>query len=199
VLCLLGAMGSGKSRVAEELARRGGRVISGDQLGHEALRQPDLRAHVVERWGPGVLDEHGEVSRRHLGAIVFGDPAERRALEELVFPWIGRRLREEVAAAQADCGVQFVVVDAAVLLEAGWDRSCDRIVYVNTPRAVRLQRLAGQRGWDEEELRARTRAQMSLTAKVSRADCVIDNSGSAEQLRCQIDALLEQLGLPAAG
>jgi dephospho-CoA kinase len=78
VIGLVGGMGSGKSRVAEELAKRGARLISGDPLGHDALRQPDIRDQAVRRWGPDVLDGHGAIDRRRLGAIVFADAAERR-------------------------------------------------------------------------------------------------------------------------
>jgi dephospho-CoA kinase len=193
VVCLLGGMGSGKSHVAAELARRGGKVISGDRIGHDALRQPDVRDRVVRRWGPGVLDEGGDVNRRKLGALVFADPAERQALEALVHPWIARRIDEEVAAARADPAVRVVVVDAAVLLEAGWDRCCDWIVFVYAPRTARLRRLAGQRGWSEEEVDARARAQMSLSRKAGRADFVIDNAGPPARLGPQVDELLRQL------
>src|SRR3954466_9621810 len=99
VIGLIGGIGSGKSRVAAEFVRHGARVVSGDQAGHEALRQPEIRSRVVERWGPEVLDEKGEINRRRLGAMVFADPTELRALEALVFPWIERRLRVEIDAA----------------------------------------------------------------------------------------------------
>src|SRR5207253_9155202 len=99
VLGLIGGIGSGKSRVADALARRGGRVIAGDLLGHEALRQPQVRDQVVGRWGRGVLNDQGEIDRRKVGAIVFADNAELRALEALTFPYIERRIAEEIARA----------------------------------------------------------------------------------------------------
>jgi dephospho-CoA kinase len=142
-----------------------------------------------------VLDEQGEVVRKRLGAIVFADKAERQALEALVFPYIERRLQEEIAAAQADPQVPFVVLDAAIMLEAGWNRMCDRIVYVHAPRAVRLQRLAEQRGWTEKEVAARERAQMPLSEKISRADVVLDNSGPPEETAAQAADLLRRWGL----
>ncbi len=196
VVGLIGGIGSGKSRVAEALARHGARIVSGDQFGHEALRQPDIIAQVTRRFGTGVLDEDGKVSRRRLGALVFADPAELRALEALVFPWIERNLESEIARGQADPKVALIVLDAAVLLEAGWNKYCNGVVYVHAPRAVRLARLAGQRGWSAKEVAARENAQMSLTEKVTRADYVVDNSGPPEQLETQIGRLLKQLGLP---
>lgn len=195
VVGLLGGIGSGKSRVAGLFARYGGKVVSGDALGHEALRQADIKARVVGRWGPGVLNEDGEVNRRNVATIVFADPAELRELEAMVFPWIKRRLNEEVTAALADPTVKLVVVDAAVMLEAGWDQLCDRLVYVEVPREVRLRRLAETRGWSEKEVAARERAQMPLMEKAARASSVVDNAGPPEVMARQVEALLRQWGV----
>jgi dephospho-CoA kinase len=195
VIGLIGGIGSGKSRVAALLAQRGGRVVSGDAAGHEALRQPGIRAQVVRRWGRDVLDEKGEVNRRRLAAIIFADPAERQALEAMVFPWIKQRLAEQIAAARADPLARFVVLDAAVMLEAGWNEVCDYIVYIHVPRAMRLERLVQQRGWSPKEVEARENAQISLSEKASRADAAVDNSGSLEETARQLDSLLQQWGI----
>ncbi len=198
VIGLIGGIGSGKSEVAAAFARRGARIIAADELAHAALRQPELRQRIVARWGSGILDEHGEIARRRLGAIVFADAAERRALEEIVHPWICRRIREEVEAARADPTVCLVVLDAAVMLEAGWHGVCDRLVYIDAPREVRLRRLAGQRGWTSAEAEARERAQLPLTEKAARADHVLDNATSLENLERQVDDLLHLWGVTSA-
>jgi dephospho-CoA kinase len=195
VIGLLGGIGSGKSRVAEVFARHGARVIDADRVGHDALRDPEVRRRIVERWGAGLLDDKGEIVRRRLGQIVFADDNERRALEAIVHPWIGRRVREEVDAAQAQADSGFVLLDAAVMLEAGWNNACDKLVFVDAPRAVRLERVARQRGWTETEVQARERAQLPLTAKAARADHVLDNSGTLEDLERQVDDLLRIWGL----
>jgi dephospho-CoA kinase len=193
VLGLIGGIGSGKSRVAAELIRHGARVIAADEFGHEALRQPPIKEALLQRWGNSILREDGEINRRRLGAIVFADPAERRALEAEVFPFIERRIKEEVAKACQDSAARCVVLDAAIMLETGWDRVCDWVIYIHAPRAQRWLRLARSRGWTEKEVLQRSQAQLPLTAKVTRADFVIDNSGDEDYLQKRVDKLLKQL------
>ncbi|HMF12090.1 MAG TPA: dephospho-CoA kinase [Gemmataceae bacterium] len=195
VIGLLGGMGSGKSRVAAEFAKHGAIVVSADELGHEALRQPAIRDALVRRWGREVLGECGELDRGRVGRIVFADGVERKALESVVHPYIGRRIRDEIEAARADPTVRFVVLDAAIMLESGWSEVCDQLIYVHAPRAVRLRRLAQQRGWSAKEVDARERAQVSLTEKASRAGSAIDNSDSPESLSRQVADLLRQWGI----
>jgi dephospho-CoA kinase len=192
VIGLVGGIGAGKSRVAAALACRGGRIVSGDEAGHEALRQSELKQRIAARW-PGVIDAADEVDRRKLGAIVFADEAERLALEQIVRPWIGERLRAEIEAARLDPAVAFVVLDAAVMLEAGWTDVCDLLVYVNVPRDVRLKRITEQRGWSAEEVARREAAQMSVEQKAAAALVTIDNAGPPEALEPQIDQVLERL------
>jgi dephospho-CoA kinase len=196
VIGLIGGIGSGKSLVAAEFARRGGRIVSGDKAGHEALRQPPIREQVVRHFGPEVLAVDGQVDRKKLGARVFADPAARQALETLVFPYIKEKLQSEIAAAQQDVQVAFVVLDAAIMLEAGWNKVCDWLVYIHAPRAARLARLAAQRGWCAKEVAARENAQMTLTDKVNCADWAIDNSGTPEDTACQVADLVSRLGNP---
>jgi dephospho-CoA kinase len=195
VIGLLGGIGSGKSQVAALLAHRGARVVAGDELAHAALRQPEIQSQVVARWGPDVVDERGEILRRKLGSIVFADHGERRALEAMVHPWIKRRIAEEVAAARADPAVRLIVLDAAVMLEAGWNDVCDRLVFVDAPREVRLRRVAGQRGWAAAELEERERSQLPLTEKAARADHVLENATTLEDLERQVNDLLHLWGL----
>jgi len=195
VIGLIGGIGSGKSQVAAAFARNGARVIAGDQLGQAALRDPDLRARVASRWGEAIVDEQGEIDRRRLGAIVFADPVERKALEAITHPWIRRHIRAKIEEARRDPRVPLIVLDAAIMLEAGWNEVCDRLVYIEAPRAVRLERVARQRGWSEKEVDARERAQLPLTEKVVRADHVLDNSASLEYLNRQVTDLLRLWGL----
>lgn len=193
IVGVVGGIGSGKTHVARLLAENGGLLISGDELGHEVLREPEVVARVLRRWGPDVLDEHGAVQRRTLGRIVFADPAELRALEEIVFPRIGRRIREEMARAEGDPAVDRIVLDAAVMLEAGWAEALDLLVFVEAPAEVRLDRVREKRGWDAAELQRRERAQLPLEEKRRRADRIVRNDGDEEHLRQDLAQVLQHL------
>jgi dephospho-CoA kinase len=195
IIGLVGGLGSGKSLVAKAFARHGATIVAGDSLGHEALERPEILERIAARWGERVLDTNGIVDRKKMGAVVFASPVERANLELLVFPWIEQRIREELAKALANPAVPFVVLDAAIMLEAGWNNECDRIVYVHAPRAARLERLAAQRGWNAEQLAERETAQLPLSVKASRADIAVDNSGSAENTQQQVDAVVKHWGL----
>jgi dephospho-CoA kinase len=185
VLGIVGGIGSGKSFVAERLVALGGHLIVADALGHEGLRQPDIKAAIRARWGDYVFRD-GEVDRRRLAKIVFADEAERHALEAIQFPYIGRRVAEEIAKARLDPSVRFVILDAAVLLEAGWRSRCDHVLFVDAPRPVRLERVKS-RGWTEADLAAREAHQMPLVEKRALCDEVLVNDGA-------IDTLLGRLG-----
>ena len=190
VIGIVGGIGSGKSLVAAAFAVRGGHLIEADQLGHEALRQPDIKKQVIGLWGPGVVNDQGEINRRALGKIVFADERQRQKLESLVFPWIGRRIAEEIERGRQDDYKSFIVLDAAIMFETGWYRSCDKIVFVDAPREIRLQRLNQTRGWTDKDSAVREQAQMPLAEKRQRADVVLMNDGTTADLDAQVDKIL---------
>ena len=193
VLGLVGGIGAGKSTVADALARHGGRIVAADPLGHEALERPDILARVVEIWGErGILTPDGKVDRKKFGRIVFPSPVERSRLEHLVHPYIEGRIKEEVDKARVDPAARFVVLDAAIMLEAGWDGVCDKLVFVDAPRPVRLARVQAQRGWTDADLANREAVQMPGEKKKERADAVIDNGGSPEAAAAQVDELVRK-------
>jgi len=182
VIGIVGGIGSGKSLVARAMQSLGGYLINADLLGHEALEQADVKTQIVQRWGDSILNAQGKADRRQIGRIVFANAEELRALESFVFPYIEKRIHEEIAHARTRSDVQFIILDAAILLETGWKRHCDKVVFVDTPRATRLQRLQNNRGWDEAEVDRREKAQMPLEEKKLHADAVLLNDGEPEKV-----------------
>lgn len=190
VIGLVGGIGSGKSHVAALLADRGGCVVAADPFGHEGLRTQAIKTACVARWSDAILGPDGEIDRRKLAKIVFADAEELRFLESLQFPYIGRRIREETARQRANPACRFVVLDAAILLEAGWP--VDLVLFVDCPREVRLERVK-TRGWTEGNLDAREAAQLPLDEKRRRADAVVLNVGTSAEIAARVDAALATL------
>ncbi len=193
---LIGGIGAGKSTAARMLAARGGAIVDADALGHEALLQPDIRQNIVDRWGERVLAADGKIDRKVLAGIVFANSGERVALEAVVFPYIREQATAHIVRAVAELGVRFVVLDAAVLLEAGWDDACDRVLYIDAPRELRLQRLAARSGWTAEQVESREAAQWPAAEKMKRADVVLVNDGEPLWLQEQIDQVLAKSDVP---
>jgi dephospho-CoA kinase len=194
VLGLVGAIGGGKSAAAAILARKGGLVIDADVLGHEALELPEVKAGVERRWGPGVMKPDGSVNRRALAGVVFAHEAERKGLETMVFPAIARGALRRIDEGRADPAVSFVVLDAAVMIEAGWKHLADRLLYLDAPRDVRVKRVA-ERGWTEADLTAREAAQMPADEKKRLCDAVLNNDGSLSALEAALDVTLAAWGI----
>jgi dephospho-CoA kinase len=187
ILGLTGGVASGKSLVAGLLARHGAVVLDADRAGHEALRLPHVEEAIRCRFGPGVFGLDGRVDRLRLARLVFDQSQEgteaRRDLETMTHPEIARLLSEQIQAVPAN--TPLAVVDAALLFEAGWDKLCGKLAFVDAPPEVRLAR-AKARGWTAEEFAAREAAQESLDFKRRRADVVIDNSGRLEDTQLQV-------------
>ncbi len=205
VLGLIGGIGAGKSRVAALLADRGAVVLDADAVGHEVLKEQAVRGEVLARFGERIVDRSGlqgpegtsdgppPVDRRALGAIVFNDPAALRDLETVVHPPMRRTFEREIDRAVREGRRGAVVLDAAILLEKGWNSLCDRVVYVDAPHDQRLARLAAQRGWTEQTLSARERAQWPSEEKKRRADLIVVNDAGPDALEAAVDHLWETL------
>jgi dephospho-CoA kinase len=193
VIGLVGGIASGKSLVARQMVELGAGWLDADRAGHEALEIPEIKQALRDRWGDDVIAVDGRVSRTAVGQHVFGPgaTADRRFLEQLTHPRIGELLGRQAAALEEE-GKSVLVLDAPLLMEAGWDEFCDKTVFVDTPHEVRLQRARG-RGWSDAEFSAREAAQESLDVKRKRADVVLDNSGSPEFTREQVERFWRSL------
>jgi dephospho-CoA kinase len=190
VLGLIGGIGAGKSLVGRIFADRGAVVLDADAIGHALLDQKPAREEVVKRFGTRVLEnatgapgESPRINRLVLGALVFGQPQALRDLESILHPRMRRTFERVISRAVRGGSNPAVVLDAAVLLEAGWNDLCDAVVFVDAPREMRLERLRVQRGWSAEKLDSRERAQLPLDEKRRRAHHVINNDSDAEALR----------------
>jgi dephospho-CoA kinase len=203
VIGLIGGIGSGKSAVGAILEARGAALINADGVGHELLRSPEVRDQVVARFGQSVLaltpsrsaaTLPTQIDRAALGAIVFADPARRRELEAILHPLMRERFLREIEHVTRQGKALMVVLDAAILVEAGWDDLCDGVVFVDAPRDIRLARVAKERGWDRAALELREAAQWPCEKKRSHADLVLRNASGIDALNQEVAKVDDLLG-----
>ena len=199
---LVGGVAAGKSTAAGEFARLGAAVVDGDAIGHRLLGAPAVQRAIRRRWGARVfsLGQRGSpargradspgrdaaVDRAALGRIVFADPRELAALDGILHPRIRREMTRQIAAARRKASVPAVVVDAAVLFEAGWDDLCTAVVFVDSPASARARRAASGKGWHRARWRKRENSQISLDKKRRNSDYIMDNSFGVSRLRDQV-------------
>ncbi len=196
IVGILGGVASGKSLVAEQFRHLGAKILDADQVGHEVLREPEVIQAARERWGDAVIAEDGQINRSKVAKIVFAPPPagteELAFLEQLTHPRIGTRLEQELARLRRSRDVELVVLDAPVMLKSGWDKFCDHILFIEVPRNLRQER-ARKRGWNDADFAARESSQESLEVKRAAADQTIDNSGSVEATRQQVESFWRSL------
>jgi dephospho-CoA kinase len=184
---LTGGIGSGKSTVAGMLAELGACVIDADRVGHDVYRPgSEGFRRVHEAFGAEVVAGDGTIDRQVLGARVFGDEQALARLNALLHPLIGEEIRDRITAAAAQDPDRPVVVEAAIMLEAGW-RFFERLWVVVVDRETAIARVTASRGLTREEVERRIDAQMSNEERRRLADLVIENDGSLEALRAQVE------------
>jgi len=214
ILGLLGGVASGKSLVADQLKSLGAGILDGDQAGHEVLQQTEVKQEIFKRWGAEVFEpdpktqtcevnagtetfptesqvnQASRVNRAALARIVFQPSAAGREaleqLEQITHPRIKLLLERQLSSFRAE-GYSLAVLDAPVMIKAGWHKLCNVIMFVDAPHAARLAR-AKRRGWEEGEFERREAAQESLEYKRSLADVIIDNSGTPEATAIQVNS-----------
>ena len=189
VIGLTGSIGTGKSEAARQLEALGASIISADQVGHEAYT-PNTEAweHVVSAFGDEILQDDGEIDRRKLGTIVFSDPGQLERLNQIMHPRMAQMVADKVEVLRGQ-GVEVVVVEAALLFEAGWDSLVEEVWTTDSPEQAVIERLKVRNGMSEEEARKRMSSQMGRTERLERSDYVIENSGDMAALGSAIKEL----------
>ncbi|MFL6103290.1 MAG: dephospho-CoA kinase [Actinomycetes bacterium] len=188
---LTGGIASGKSTVSAMLAEQGAEVIDADHIARQVV-MPGTPAwcKIREHFGPGVLHPDGQIDRQALADIVFADKTKLALLNEITHPAIFARIADRLEEHHDQDVV--VVLDAALLIEAGLSEGVDVVIVVHSPQEIQLERLAAK-GMGERDASDRIAAQLAPEKRLARADIVIDNSGSLEKLGRRVDEVWQEL------
>ena len=192
VIGLTGGIGSGKSTVSQILAELGAVILDADKIGHEALKDVEIRRDIIAAFGEQVLAPGGDIDRNRLGKIVFADASALSQLNRIVHPRMHDMVKAQLEKYQEQ-GVAVVILEAPLLVEAGWASSVDEVWVTVAPESTVLRRLRERSGLSEEESLARVRSQLSSEERLRRADVVIDADCSLTELRARVKELWQRL------
>jgi dephospho-CoA kinase len=199
VIGIIGGMCSGKSTVAAEFAKLGCAVINADEIAHQLLDDKDVRAKIVRVFGKEVLDEEGKISRVELAKRVFGDGGQKTEgrmslLTGILHPPVLARVEQLIARYMQEPGVKAIVLDMPLLVEVGWEKRCDRVIFVDCDLPIRRKRAQKTGLFEADELKIRENLQISLDKKKRIADNIVDNnsdlSGLSKQITCIFSSIV---------
>ena len=183
---LTGGIGTGKSEVTRLLEALGASVIYADRIGHEAYKHPSpIWQEVVSAFGKGILGSDGEIDRKKLGSLVFSDPGAMEKLNAIMHPKMAEIIDDKISHFR-NAGAEMVVVEAALLLEAGWDAMVDEVWLVHAPKEAIVERLKIRSHLSEGEVEDRMRSQLSYEESSRRAQVVIHNTGDLSELHSKV-------------
>jgi dephospho-CoA kinase len=187
LLGLTGGIGSGKSTVSSELARRGAIVIDADQVVRE-LQSPGgaVLAAMVEHFGDGILNDDGTLNRQNVADIVFNDPEQLKALNAIVHPKVGEEIDRRIEQERSTDHI--VILDVPLLVESKAYET-EGIIVVDTDPEIAVQRLVEFRGFKAEDARSRMKLQATREERRAEAAWIVPNDGTQEELMIEIDKL----------
>ena len=196
VIGVVGGIASGKSFVTRHLKSYGAVVLDADRIGHDVLLRESVKAEIHQRWGKEVFAADGQVDRGKLAAIVFDpqQPEQLHHLESITHPLIADELRAEIDRQWETDDLQYLVLDAPVMVKAGWHVVCNVIIFVDATTETRWRR-ASERGWSREMFDRRESMQATIERKREISSHVIDNNGSQESTIEQLDEFWKEVSL----
>ncbi len=182
-----GGIGSGKSTVCGEFRKLGRSVLNADDIARKILDTDGrVKRRVQETFGPGAYLVDGELDRKKMATIVFADPRLRKKLDAIVHPEVFRAFEEMTGAIPGEQRRPYVVVEAALIYESGYDRALDCVVVVDAPEETRIARIMQRDACSREEVLGRIRSQMSARVKAARADFLIVNDRNTTELAAKV-------------
>jgi len=185
IIGILGGIGSGKTTVAAEFAKLGCKVIDADKIAHELLDGPAVKAKIVGLFGRAILDSAGKIDREKLAEVVFADADKLSSINELIHPIVLQRAVKLIKKYNSQNQVKAIILDMPLLVEVGWDKRCDKLIFVDCEEKLRLNRAKKLR-FDKNQVKIRENFQISLDNKANLADNTVENNSDFSALARQV-------------
>jgi len=186
VIGILGGVGSGKSTVAAEFAKLGCKVVDADKIAHDLLEKKAAKKKIVDLFGKTVLDSTGKIDSKKLADVVFADADKLSSLNKIIHPLVLGRAEELIKRYNRQNEVKAIVLDMPLLVEVGWAKRCDKLIFVDCKRQLRVDRAKKMGVFEENQLKIRENFQISLDNKVAIADNTVDNNSAFSALPRQV-------------
>ena len=186
IIGILGGVCSGKSTVAAELGKLGCKVIDADRIAHELLVRKDVKEKIVASFGRVALDSAGKIDHSKLADIVFTDGDKLQLLNSIVHPPVLDRAEQLIEQYNRQPAVKAIVLDMPLLAEAGWAKKCDKLIFVDCKRQIRVERAKKNGIFNENQLKIRENFQISLDNKADIADNTVNNNSDFSALVKQV-------------
>lgn len=193
IIGILGGVGSGKSTIAGQFARLGCAVIDADEIAHNLLERKDLRKEIIARFGREILTRGGKIDRRKLAGIVFADAKKIKALNKMIHPLVFKEVTKLIKKANSQSRVKAIVLDMPLLMEVGWAKRCDKLIFVKCRQRTRAKRSQKKGIFSIKMLKNREKFQISLDKKEAITDNTIDNNSGFSALAGQVTDIFSGL------
>jgi dephospho-CoA kinase len=193
IIGILGGVGSGKSTVAELFTQLGCVVIDADKIAHGTLEEPGIKQKIVDFFGQKVLAASGQIDRKALADLAFGDKEKLSRLNSIIHPLVLQRCERLIETYNSRAQVKAIVLDMPLLLEAGWQNRCNRLIFIDCKDELRADRAKKIGIFNKNQLKIRENFQISLDNKAKVSDNTIDNNSDLSALVEQVTEIFSNI------
>lgn len=193
VIGILGGIGAGKSTTAAEFESLGCGLIDADKIAHELLDEPDIKQKIIEAFGGSILDTDNKISRKKLAEIVFADRGKLTQLNNIIHPAVLAKAEELIEEFNSRNEVKAIVLDMPLLVEVGWEKRCEKLIFIDCNEVKRAERSKKTHYFDKNQLKIRENLQISLDKKQAIAENTIDNNSELSSLKKQVAEIFSKI------
>ncbi len=193
IIGILGGIGAGKSTTAAEFERIGCGLIDADKIAHQLLDEPQIKQKIIEVFGSTILDKDNKIGRKKLADIVFTDESKIRQLNSIIHPAVLAKAEELIEEFNSRPEIKAIVLDMPLLIEVGWEKRCERIIFIDCEAEKRAERSKKKHLFDENQLKIRENLQISLDKKQAIAENIIDNNSELSSLEKQVAEIFSNI------